>query len=140
MVREHFILAHSSSIDMDANTISVFQFLEDLTIHTSSQQAQLPVQAILIAKREQERGKIETQFTLKVSDPQEKEIIVQNFNLKMEDGHRRSRLRVNFSIPILATGEHVVRVECAEHPGLNSEFRFLIQVIREVPRDRLPTQ
>ncbi len=91
------------------------------------------MQAILIAKREQERGKIETQFMLKVTDPQDKDVIVQNFNLKMEEGHRRSRLRVNFSIPIVNSGEHVVRIECAEHPVSTVIFVFSFKSFARIP-------
>ncbi|HTR18775.1 MAG TPA: hypothetical protein VMH91_02225 [Candidatus Paceibacterota bacterium] len=109
------ILALSSSIDRDKNSLSLFDILEEITIQLAGpvpEQFAFPVNMELISlwEREQVGENVELKFKFLLKDPNGKILSESEGVLKMEPQHKRSRFRAQFQgVPI--TGPGVYRFE-----------------------------
>jgi hypothetical protein len=131
MVIEHFILANSSSIDMNTNSLSVFGILDDMQIQAPPGMVlNLTFHSILVVGRGRETGPIQTNFKMTVYSPDQKPIgkeLVMPLN--MDPNHRRARLRVITEIPVSQSGNYTIKMEKANDPSLNREVSVYIQIM-----------
>lgn len=104
---EHLILAHSSSLDKDTNTLSIFNLFEDITINRnrSNSPITIPMHAIVIVLRGSEKGKQTTEVTFSATTPDNKPVFSEKFPIILEENHKRYRLRINFQLPIASSGD-----------------------------------
>ena len=132
MLTEHLILAQNSSIDQENNSLSVFGLLEDLNIQAPTPQVNVPMQAVVILKREDERGPVEEEFELQALDPDDRVLLSQVLPLKMDADHRRTRVRVNFQVLVEKSGDYTVRILSKKVKNIFKETRFGVTLIRSI--------
>lgn len=141
MVVEHLILAQNSSIDLDNNSLSVFQFLEDVTIHSPQPNVPLPVQMIVVLRRDlNEKELIQSGFKVRVFDPQNKEVFSKILPLEMKPEHRRSRLRLNFNLLLQLSGNYRAEVVLEKQPEVARSFEFFVNMVRSISTAQTPVQ
>lgn len=118
MTVEHLILARTSSIDGERNVLSVFEFIEDMTIPADIAKAPpggaIEAQVIIVCRRDSERGPFARKLRLEYHQPDGD---VRNIDLSADfaAGIRRHRNRVVLSLMVSKPGEH--RFQLKESPG-----------------------
>ena len=133
---EHFILANNSSIDINTNSLSVFGILEDMQIQAPpGANLGLTFHAVLVVKRENETGMINSGFTMSVFAPNGNKIGNEvKMPLNMQAAHRRSRLRVIAEIPLQHSGTYRVRMVNTDDETIAAEVNLNLQIMPvEVP-------
>jgi hypothetical protein len=119
---EHFILATNSSIDSERNSLSIFDVIEDIDIHTSVSNIIIPIQAILVLKRSQnEEGEFQFKGNLEIIGPSDEKLVDQPLIGKMEPIHRRLRLKINIGLPVVKSGFYKFKVSGEEGSNLLAE-------------------
>lgn len=117
MYIEFLLLARDSSIDVEKNTLSVFDLIEDIDVKTDLPEVQLPIQIVCSFRREQETGPFEDRAVLKISGPDGSKVIDQVLPVKLSETHRRCRFRLTTNVPISASGPYTFTVELSKTPG-----------------------
>ncbi len=137
MVIEHFLLSNSSSIDMNTNSLSVFGVLDDMQIQAPPGMAlNLTFHAILIVKRESEKGPVQGNFKMTVTAPDGSQIGKDLLMpVTMQQAHRRTRLRVITEISVTHSGTYSVKMESIETPSISREVGINIQIMPVVVPD-----
>ena len=131
MMIEHFLLANSSSIDMNTNSLSAFGILDDMQIQAPpGMSLNLTFHAILVVKRMNEEGPIEQNFRMTVLAPDGNRIGQELLMpVAMQPQHRRTRLRVITEVPVSKSGTYVVRMECLERPMVSRDVTLHIEIM-----------
>lgn len=131
MMIEHFLLANSSSIDMNTNSLSAFGILDDMQVQAPpGMTLNLTFHAILVVKRMNEEGPIEQNFKMTVLSPDGNRIGQELLMpVAMQPQHRRTRLRVITEVPVSKSGTYVVRMECLERPMVSRDVTLHIEIM-----------
>ncbi len=131
MMIEHFLLANSSSIDMNTNSLSAFGILDDMQIQAPpGMTLNLTFHAILVVKRMNEEGPIQQNFRMTVLAPDGNRIGQELLMpVAMQPQHRRTRLRVITEVPVSKTGTYVVRMECVDRPMISRDVTLHIEIM-----------
>jgi len=131
MIIEHFILSNNSSIDMNSNSLSIFGILDDMQIQAPpGMTLNLNFHAILVVKRDQETGPINTTFKMSVSAPNGTKIGQDiQMPVQMQPAHRRARLRVVAEIPVNQSGHYTVRMVDQQNEKISREVSLHIQIL-----------
>lgn len=131
MMIEHFLLANSSSIDMNTNSLSAFGILDDMQIQAPpGMTLNLTFHAILVVKRMNEEGPIQQNFRMTVMAPDGNRIGQELLMpVAMQPQHRRTRLRVITEVPVSKSGTYVVRMECVDRPMISRDVTLHIEIM-----------
>ncbi len=136
------ILAQSSSIDRDNNTLSLFDILEEITfqiVGPTPEKTVLPLNLQLVSLWERENsGKPESlriKFVLR--DPANNVLTENEGELRMEPHHKRSRFRAQFQgMPVTGPGRYryeILSLEPKKTKGeeLISTVSFEIKIVNQ---------
>jgi hypothetical protein len=126
---EHFILANSSSIDHERNTLSVWDFMEDVEVRTNTLGIVFPIHAILVLKRDRnEVGELPFNGKIEIMDPTGKEIVTHELSAKMDPKHRRLRVKMNLGVPVSKSGFYTFRISGLDSKPMAAETDINITV------------
>lgn len=131
---EHFILANSSSIDQERNTLSVWDFMEDIEVRTNVPGIVFPVHAIVVLKRDRnEVGELPFKGKIEIIDPSGKEIVTHELSARMEAKHRGLRVKMNLGVPISQSGLYTFRIGSDNKPiATETDINITVHVDRPV--------
>lgn len=125
---EHLILSRDSLIEKEKNTLSIIEFIEDISIKSGLKPTVIPFHLVAVFRREKEVGDKTIECKLVVLNPAGREIVKIDLPTKIEAKHRRFRLRVNGTFPVDSSGDYVFRISGKEIGsaeaiiGINFEF------------------
>ncbi len=130
------IVAQSSSIDKDNNTLSIFDILEEITFQIQGptpEQIVFPVnfQLISLWERESAGKPIEQKIKFVLKDPSGKTLSQNEGLLKMESHHKRTRFKAQFQ-GLPATGPGTYKYEIVSLETKKNEEEVLSSTTFEV--------
>jgi hypothetical protein len=136
MIIEHLILAAASSVDRDRNTLSVFDFLEDVQLELpQGQTARIPLQVIAVVRRDaSDIGEIRSNFVLSAFGPGKAQLGRNDIPVNLAAQHARQRVRVDTALEITGAGEYLFRFEKGDLPSLNREISIRATVMPRIGR------
>ena len=124
---EHFIVARASAIDKDRNTISVFDILEDITLGNVAGTVPIPVEMIIVFRREKgETGPVKHEVSLR-SGPESTE---KRFLVSFAEHHTRYRVRTSFPL-FVCEGENTIDLVDTETDLVYGQFVFNVHYATE---------
>ncbi len=139
------LVALSSAIDRDNNTLSLFDILEELTLQVAGaipEHAVIPVNHHLLSlwEREESGLPLALKFKVLLRDPEGKVLHENEAEVLMEAKHKRARFRAQFNgFPVTGEGTYryeIVSLEPEKTGGaelMNSasiEVRFIHQPVK----------
>lgn len=134
------ILAQSSAIDQNSNTLSLFDILEEIAFQTNGpvpKKMVIPINTQLVSlwERGDAVGKVEFKFKFILRDPKKQILSERESVLKMEEHHKRSRFRAQLQgMPITVPGMYRYEIVSLE-PQKTGGKEFIASVSVEVKID-----
>jgi hypothetical protein len=134
MIIEHLILARDSAVDRDKNTLSVFDFIEEVQFEVPpAAKLQFPVQVIAVIRREgSEVGEIRTNFVLSILDPKNRQISKNDIPVVMSAQHTRQRVRIGAGVLATESGDYTFRFEKGDNNSVARELPLKVTVIPKI--------
>lgn len=126
---EHLIIARGSSVDSDSNSLSVFEFIEDLTIQSAPGPIAIPMQVIAVFKRTDEQGPIRAVFRLSIEAPNQSNVVEQEVPVNFESTHVRNRLRINAPLPVERAGIYWIKIQKVDEPGISRVVELNVSLV-----------
>jgi hypothetical protein len=131
---EHLIIANGSSIDQERNALSVFDMIEDFQIQTNVEKIHVPIQVILVLKREPaETGESKQKFRFEIYGPDGARTFHQEFPVSLAPAQRRFRMRAGLPLVISRSGSYRFALLRIDKPEVSRETDIIVQV-RQAPQ------
>lgn len=126
---EHLIIANGSSIDQERNSLSIFDMLEDFHIQTNVPSLHVPIQVVIILKREPaESGESKQSFRFEIFGPDGQKMFGQDFPVTLGPQQRRFRMRANMPLLINRSGLFRFALSRIDRADVSRETDVIIQV------------
>ncbi len=134
MIVEHFLIARGSSVDRDTQSLSVFEFIEQIQVQAPRFPVMLPVHAVVVIRRtKEEEGPLRGIYRLSVENPFGEEVLAQDIPVTFEQNHSRQRVRLNFPLPVGGSGIYYVAVENTNDSEDWSEIPLEVKAVEVAP-------
>jgi len=134
MIIEHLILARDSSVDRDKNTLSVFDFLEDVQVEApKGAKVRIALQVITVIGREDhEVGEVRANFVLTAVSPLGTVLTKNDLPVVMASGQNRQRMRMNLAIEAVESGSYVFKLAKGDDADRAREISFRLSMLPRI--------
>lgn len=133
MYIEYFLICRDSAIDVEKNTVSVFDIIEDMTVETNAMQVTFPVQLIACIRRgENDVGNVEERAKLQFIGPDGKVSFEKEVPAKLKAEHRRTRLRIGTTATFSGSGQYQFKIELSGDPANQKAIRDIAVIYKKV--------